>query len=112
MMVTYASAPATLSVSPPAAGALATCPTPPAHFGHVAPSAICVPQVGQKATGASFERRKGKLSERSPGRNGGQALWRSTDFFVFLRAEGGAIGPIRISNRFVTSCRLVTPRLS
>src|ERR1700716_2440867 len=53
MMVTYARTPATLSVSPAAAGATAAapCTAPPAHFGQLAPSTICVPQVGQKATG-------------------------------------------------------------
>src|SRR5271157_5306110 len=40
--------PATLSVSPPTEGAVAAWPPPP-HLGQAAPSAICVPQLGQKA---------------------------------------------------------------
>src|ERR1700722_15735023 len=52
IMVTRASAPATLSASPPPVGTAATAP--PAHFGQPAPSGIWVPQVGQNATGASL----------------------------------------------------------
>src|SRR6266446_6588711 len=53
---------------------------------------------------------RGKLSERSPGRNGdGPGILEVTDFFVFSRACSQVIRPIRISNRSDTSCRLPTP---
>src|SRR5260221_2149500 len=49
IMVTYARAPATLSVSPPAAVVAPPLGAAPAHFGQAAPSATCDPQFGQNA---------------------------------------------------------------
>src|SRR5260370_9670304 len=49
IIVTYARAPAMLSVSPLPAVVAPPLGAAPAHFGQAAPSAICVPQFGQNA---------------------------------------------------------------
>src|SRR5271169_6623730 len=70
MIVTYARAPATLSVSPAAGDVTGFTLWPPAHFGQVPPSTICVPQVGQKAT------RPPLRDERHVIRSAAEVQWR------------------------------------
>src|SRR5258708_21611520 len=93
MMVTEASEPATLSVRPAAADAAlaAPRPAPPAHFGHAAPSAICVPQTGQKATRASFERRQASYQNARRGAMAGPSVLLAHRLFRLPHLFGRAI---------------------
>jgi len=72
-------------------GAAAPCPAPAAHFGQVVPSAIGVPQLGQKATGL-FEM-NGTLAERPPACNGEGWILGSRVSPPFLPGDGHRLCP-------------------
>src|SRR6266702_2506306 len=68
IIVTYARAPAMLSVSPPPVAVTPLLGVASAHFGQAAPSAVCVPQFGQNAMRNLLKMTDSALACRSRGR--------------------------------------------
>src|SRR5260370_8299693 len=68
IIVTYARAPAMLSVSPLPAVVAPPLGAAPAHFGQAAPSASCVPQFGQNARRSLLKTTDSRTCLTQPGR--------------------------------------------